>query len=78
MCREGRSNVHLDRVEKPMNRIKQLFADEPSWLARVQVLSRTLLMVARGFATFASCTVLPRPVLRGRHVQLINRQQIDI
>jgi len=61
-----------------MSRLKELFVDEPSWLARSQILARAAIMLARGLMTFSSCTIVPRPVLRGRHVQLLNRQQVDI
>lgn len=61
-----------------MTRLEELFADEPSWLARTQILARAGLMLSWGYLTFASCTLSPRPVLRGRRVQLLNRQQIDI
>ncbi|MDW3175886.1 MAG: DapH/DapD/GlmU-related protein [Acidimicrobiia bacterium] len=67
----GRTNSH-------MGKLKELFADEPSWLARAQIVTRSAIMLARGVLTFSSCTIVPRPVLRGRHVQLLNRQQIDI
>lgn len=61
-----------------VSRIKELFVDEPSWLARLQILARTAVMLAWGYLTFSSCTLPLRPVLRGRHVQLLNRQQITI
>lgn len=61
-----------------MGKLKELFADEPSWLARAQIVTRSAIMLARGFLTFSSCTIVPRPVLRGRHVQLLNRQQVDV
>lgn len=61
-----------------MSKLKQLFADERSWLARIQILTRSAMMLLWGLLTWSSCSFIPRPILRGRHVQLLNRQQIDI
>ncbi|MDJ0769198.1 MAG: acyltransferase [Ilumatobacter sp.] len=62
----------------PAGRVRALFADEPDRRTAVQMLLRTLVMAARGMLTNASCSWPPRPVLRGRRVQLLNRHRISI